>query len=54
MLQVKIEADWDRSSDEEVDLESSSEAIAIDDNDVVNAAVEVTADIVAKPSNLSV
>ena len=53
MLQVKIEVDWDRSSDEDVDLESSSEATAKDDDDVVNATVDVTADIVAKSSNLS-
>ena len=53
MLQVKIEVEWDRSSDEDVDLATSSEATAKDDNDVVNAAVDVTADIVAKPSNLS-
>ena len=53
MLQVKIEVEWERSSDEDVDLETSSEAAAIDDNDVVNAAVDVTADIVAKPINFS-
>ena len=53
MLQVKIEVDWDRSSDEEVDLETSSEATAKDDDDDVNATVDVTADIVAKLSNIS-
>ena len=45
MLQVKIEVEWDRSSDEDDDLAASSEATAKHDNDVVNAAVDVTADI---------
>ena len=53
MLEVKDEVDWDQSSDEDVGLESSSEATAKDHDDVVSATGDVTSYIVAKSRNLS-